>query len=101
MALLISLCANASNASNDGCKALCIRDDYDGGYAIKGGCICQSVKRNYDDFLKGVITLGNSNDQVRVLVPEQRKKEEVATETSTEDSWDGWFKENASSESDE
>lgn len=50
--------------TNDICKALCIRDNYDDGIVSKRGCICLIKKENFDDFLHGLEAVPSSPARV-------------------------------------
>lgn len=60
--------------TNESCEALCIRDGFTSGKAHKSGCVCLSVKENFEDFARGRIRL--NREPVKVLVEHEPPPDE-------------------------
>lgn len=69
---------SAAAADRDlACRVLCLRDNYDDGEALKRGCVCLTVKEDFEDFARGRVTVRLSNERkVRVLQPPEPERSE-------------------------
>lgn len=68
MACLLGVFSFAAKPTNEACRALCIRDGNDGGQTHKKGCVCIIIHENFDDFLRGRVSLGSPSDLDQTIV---------------------------------